>query len=85
MKTKLLALDEFTNGHEAANVFIKNNSDLLSDCEIVFCGSHEEIFNKLVEGSDYAVVPVKNSLTDEITSVTKTLNNLLDQGHELKL
>jgi len=85
MKTKLLVLDEFTNGHEAAIMFIKNHNDLLSDCEMVFCGSHEEIFNRLVEGSSYAVVPVNNSLIGEITSVTKILNNLLEQGHELKL
>ncbi len=36
MKKKILVLDAFTNGHEAALVFIKKQSWKESDCEIVW-------------------------------------------------
>lgn len=86
-KRKILVIDPFSNGHEAAKVFIKNQNWKEYDCEIVFCGSHKKIFEQLIETPDsYAVIPIRNSTTHvgEITEVTNILSTLREKGHKIK-
>lgn len=79
---EILVLDEFTNGHEAAKLFIENLGLDISGLEIVFCGTHENIFQQLSGRNEvYAVVPIYNSIIQsEVTQVTAILNPLLDAG-----
>jgi prephenate dehydrogenase len=84
MSRKILVLDAFTNGHEACLSFIKKQGWLESECEIVFCGNHQNIFDRLVEGPAYAVVPIYNSIALEVTEVTNNLSKLADLGYELE-
>lgn len=79
---KVLVLDPFTNGHEAAMVFIQRQGWNEEECEIIFCGSHQKMFERLIEGTVYAVVPIHNSTphVGEITEVTDRLNLLLKSG-----
>ncbi len=81
-KIKILVIDAFTNGHEAAKVFIKRQGWLENDCEIIFCGNHQNIFESLIKEPSYAVVPIKNSTIEagEITEVTSRINELRDNG-----
>ena len=62
MKKKILVLDAFTNGHEAALAFIRKKRWRKAECEIVFCGSHANVCTRLSEGPAYAVVPTRNSI-----------------------
>ena len=80
---RLLVLDAFTNGHEAALAFIKQRGWDLADCEIVFCGTHPNLLKKLTEGPTFAVVPVRNSIVGEVTEVTDKIAELRDAGYEL--
>lgn len=84
MKRKILVLDAFTNGHEAALRFIKQKGWDEDTCQIVFCGTHKKVFEQLIQGPAYAVVPIHNSSVGEITEVTKELRFLRDQGYTLE-
>ncbi|HAO64765.1 TPA: hypothetical protein DCQ44_02155 [Candidatus Taylorbacteria bacterium] len=84
MKKKILVLDAFTNGHEAALAFIQRQGWAETDCEIVFCGTHPNVFKRLTEGPAYAVVPVQNSIAGEVTEVTKKLAEFRETGYDLQ-
>src|SRR3989338_2849473 len=84
MKKKILVLDAFTNGHEAALAFIQRQGWSESDCEIVFCGTHSNVFKRLTEEPTYAVVPVRNSIAGEVMEVTKNLASFRDIGYDLQ-
>lgn len=85
MKKRLLVLDAFTNGHEAALSFVKRQGwRQNADYEIIFCGTHPNVFKQLMEGSAYAVVPVRNSIAGEVTEVTKNLASAREMGYDLK-
>lgn len=84
MKKKVLVLDAFTNGHEAALAFIQRQGWAETDCEIVFCGTHSNVFNRLTEGPAYAVVPIRNSIAGEVMEVTKNLAGFRDTGYDLQ-
>lgn len=84
MKKKILVLDAFTNGHEAALAFIKRQGWVETDCEIVFCGTHPNVFRRLTEGLAYAVVPIRNSIAGEVTEVTKRLAEFRETGYDLQ-
>lgn len=83
MRKKILILDAFTNGHEAALAFMSRQAWTEADCEIVFCGTHHNVFAKLQEGAAYAVVPIKNSIAGPVNEVTEELTNVREQGYEL--
>ncbi|MEX0931765.1 MAG: prephenate dehydrogenase/arogenate dehydrogenase family protein [Candidatus Paceibacterota bacterium] len=84
MKKKILVLDAFTNGHEAALAFIKRKGWTEADCEIVFCGTHPNVFKRLTEEPTYAVVPIRNSIAGEVTEVTKHLAKFRKTGYDLQ-
>ncbi|MEK7063938.1 MAG: prephenate dehydrogenase/arogenate dehydrogenase family protein, partial [Patescibacteria group bacterium] len=84
MKKKILVLDAFTNGHEAALAFIQRQGWVETDCEIVFCGTHPNVFKRLTEGPAYAVVPIRNSIAGEVTEVTKHLAGFRETGYDLQ-
>jgi len=84
MKKKILVLDAFTNGHEAASAFIQRQGWTETDCEIVFCGTHPNVFKRLTEGPAYAVVPIRNSIAGEVTEVTKHLVRFQETGYDLQ-
>ena len=84
MKKKILVLDAFTNGHEAALAFIQRQGWAETDCEIVFCGTHSNVFKRLTEGPAYAVVPIRNSIAGEVTEVTKHLAGFRETGYDLQ-
>lgn len=84
MKKKILVLDAFTNGHEAALAFIQRQNWTETDCEIVFCGTHSNVFKRLAEGPAYAVVPIRNSIAGEVTEVTKHLAGFREIGYDLQ-
>lgn len=77
---KILVLDAFTNGHDAAYRFIRQRSWTRKECDIVFCGSHSNLLKRLSEGPAYAVVPVRNSIVGEVTEVTKALSAYANEG-----
>lgn len=83
MKRVILVLDAFTNGHEAALEFILRKGWLISDCEIIFCGTHTKIFERIIEEPSYAVVPVMNSIVGEVTEVAENLEHLREAGYDL--
>ena len=84
MEKKILILDAFTNGHEAASAFIQRQGWTETDCEIVFCGTHPNVFKRLTEGPAYAVVPIRNSIAGEVTEVTKHLVRFQETGYDLQ-
>ena len=84
MKKKILVLDAFTNGHEAALAFIQKQGWVETDCEIVFCGTHPNVFKQLTEGPAYAVVPIRNSIAGEVTEVTKHMAGFRENGYDLQ-
>lgn len=84
MKKKILVLDAFTNGHEAALAFINRQGWTETDCEIVFCGTHPNVFKQLIGGPAYAVVPIRNSIAGEVTEVTKHLAEFRQTGYDLQ-
>ncbi len=84
MKRKILVLDAFTNGHEAALAFIGKQGWIESDCEIVFCGTHAKVLKYLTEGPAYAVVPIWNTIAKEVFEVTKNLARLREIGYDLQ-
>lgn len=84
MEKRILVLDAFTNGHEAALAFIQSRGWQEADCEIVFCGTHRNVFKRLIEGPAFAVVPVKNSIAGEVTEVTQDLARSLEMGYDLQ-
>lgn len=84
MKRKILVLDAFTNGHEAALAFIQRQGWTETDCEIVFCGTHPNVFRRLTEGPAYAVVPIRNSIAGEVTEVTKHIAEFRETGYDLQ-
>lgn len=83
MKIRILVLDAFTNGHEAARVFMSRKGWNADECEIVFCGSHKNIFKSLTEGPAYAVVPIENSIAGEVTEVTSRITLLKERGYDI--
>ncbi len=84
MKKKILVLDAFTNGHEAALAFIQRQGWAETECEIVFCGTHHNVFKRLIEGPSYAVVPVQNSIAGEVLEVTSRLIEFREVGYDLQ-
>lgn len=84
MKKRILVLDAFTNGHEAALAFIRKQGWAATECEIVFCGTHPNVFSRLIEGRTYAVVPICNSIAGEVTEVTKNLAEFREIGYDLQ-
>jgi prephenate dehydrogenase len=84
MKRKILVLDAFTNGHEAAQVLIKRQGWYEEDCELVFCGTHHNVIQKLTEGPAYAVLPIHNSIAKEVTEVVKDLSQAKETGYSWK-
>lgn len=84
MKKKILVLDAFTNGYEAALSFIQRQGWTETDCEIVFCGTHPNVFKRLTEGPAYAVVPIRNSIAGEVTEVTKNMAGFQETGYDLQ-
>lgn len=84
MKKKILVLDAFTNGHEAALDFIQRQGWPKTDCEVVFCGTHPNVFKRLTEGPAYAVVPIRNSIAGEVAEVTKHLAGFRETGYDLQ-
>ena len=84
MKKRILVLDAFTNGHEAVLAFIQRQGWAETDCEIVFCGTHPNVFKHLTEGPAYAVVPIRNSIAGEVTEVTKHLALFRETGYDLR-
>ncbi len=84
MRKKILVLDAFTNGHEAALAFIQRQGWVETECEIVFCGTHPNLFNRLTEGPAYAVAPIRNSIAGEVTEVTTRLAGLREKGYDLQ-
>lgn len=84
MKKRILVLDAFTNGHEAALAFIQKQGWVETHCEIVFCGTHPNVFKRLTEGPAYAVVPIRNSIAGEVTEVTKHLAEFRETGYDLQ-
>lgn len=81
-KSKLYVLDQFTNGHEAALEFIKRGRLLDVEFDIVFCGTHDEILDKLSQGPSYAVVPTHNTIVGDVVSVTDKVFELQNLGYE---
>jgi prephenate dehydrogenase len=82
---KILVLDAFTNGHEAARAFIRRQGWLEEECEIVFCRTHANLLQQLIAGPAYAVVPVYNSTRKkEVEEVTKPLAELREMGYDLR-
>lgn len=84
-KRKILVLAPYTNGHEAALQFIRRQGWKKKECEIVFCGSHDKLLQRLAEGQAYGVVPVHNSTKGEITSVTGQIKSLKEFGYDFKV
>jgi len=80
MKKKILVLDAYTNGYEAALRFIRQRGWKRADWDIIFCGSHSSILKKLSEGPAFAVLPVYNSTKREVVSVTSELTKYRDFG-----
>ncbi len=81
---KIFVLDEFTNGHRAARVFMKQYSWLESEYEIVFCGNHANVLKQLQKRRAYAVVPVHNSIAGNIKEVTRKLAMMRNNGYILE-
>lgn len=84
MKRRILVLDAFTNGHEAALNFIQRQNWAEAECETVFCGNQPNVLKRLTEGPAYAVVAIKNSIAGEVIEVTKNLSNFRENGYDLK-
>ena len=84
MKRRILILDAFTNGHEATLAFIKRRGWLEDECEIVFCGTHINVLERLTGGPAYAVVAIRNSIAGEVTDVTTNLARLREVGYDLQ-
>src|SRR4051812_20283163 len=84
MKKRILVLDAYTNGEEAAKEFIWKKKWTDTEVEIIFCGTHQLLLKKLVEGPAFAVVPVRNLTVGAITEVTEPLARYRGQGYELK-
>ncbi len=84
MKRKVLVLDAFTNGHEAALAFIKRQGWEVAHCEIIFCGKHSNVFSRLAEGPAYAVVPIENSIAGEVKDVVRTIIEFREKGYDFK-
>ena len=73
MKTKLYILDEYTNGHEAAMHFF---GDEINEYEIVFAGSHQNVFSEMNNVPGVAVVPILNSIAGEVREVLDEVEKL---------
>lgn len=84
MDRKILVLDAFTNGHEAALAFIVRQGWKEADCEIVFCRTHSNLLARLTEGPAYGVVPIQNSIAGEVTEVTRNLATFRETGYDLR-
>jgi len=85
MKKRILVLDAFTNGHDAALKFARRQGWKKNECEIVFCGNHNNLLKQLSEGPGYGVIPIHNSTKGEVTSVTKELVKLRNLGYDLSV
>lgn len=81
---KILVLDAFTNGHEAALKFIRKMGWKIRECSIIFCGSHEVLIKRLTEGHAYGVVPVWNTIVNEISKVTNVIAEQREFGYDLQ-
>ncbi len=82
MKKTLLVLDAFTNGHESAMEFIRRQGWNVEDCNIVFCGTHSALVDRLKEGAAYAVLPVRNSIAGEVGEVVRALMATKEIGYD---
>lgn len=81
---KLLVLDAFTNGHEAARAFIRRLGWIEEECEIVFCRTHANLLHQFTTGPAHAVVPVYNSIAGQVTEVTEPISSLRELGYVLQ-
>ncbi len=86
MSKKILVLDSFTNGWEAALAFARNSGWAEEDCEIISCGNHHNVFKRLAEGQAYAVVPIYNSIAipHEVEDVVDDLAEFREFGYDLQ-
>lgn len=80
---KIFVLGKFTNGHDAAIEFIKRNGWMIDECEIIFCGSHEQVLKCLVGNRSYAVLPIKNPTGGEVKDVVSRLRTFHEKGYRL--
>ena len=80
MKRKILVLDAYTNGYEAALRFIRKRNWKRTECDIITCGSHGAIMKRLSESPGFAVLPIHNSTKGEVVSVTRELQEYRDRG-----
>lgn len=85
MKKQILVLDAFTHGHEAALKLLRKMRWRKAACDIVFCGSHAKVFDRLTEGHAYAVVPVTNTIAGEVAEVTSRLAALGRAGYTFRV
>ncbi len=83
MKRRIHVLDPFTNGHEAARRFIERQGWREDECEIIFSGTHQDIFHQVCEGPSYGVVPLSNTIVGEVTEVTGYLERCRNAGYVL--
>ncbi len=82
-KRHILVLAPYTNGYEAAQSFIRKNGWKRADCEIIFCGSHKKLLERLCQAPAMAVVPVYNSERGDVQEVTQKLSKLATLGFKL--
>ena len=80
MKRKILVLDAYTNGYEAALRFIRKRNWKRVECDIITCGSHSAIMKQLSESPGFAVLPIHNSTRGEVVSVTREIQEYRDRG-----
>jgi prephenate dehydrogenase len=84
MKRIILVLEKYSHSHNAALAFIIKMGWALEECEFVFCHSFENMFARLITGPAYAVLPIHNSIAQEVTRVTGPLAALRQQGYDLR-
>ncbi len=85
MKKRILVLDAFTNGHDAACEFIRRRGWKKGEYEIVFCGSHNNLLKQLSESPGFGVIPIHNSTKGEVKSVTDEVNRLRGLGYDFSV
>jgi prephenate dehydrogenase len=85
MSKKILVLDRYTNGHQAALQFIRAMRWGKRECELVFCGSHESMLCQLSQAPSYAVVPVHNTVNNRIGEVLDRIGCYKDLGYEFEV
>lgn len=77
---KIFVLDAYTNGHNAALKLMRCLKWKRKECDLVFCGNHRTVLERLSEGPGFALVAVHNSSRGPVTDVAETLRTLTDKG-----